>query len=93
MGPQIIHQVAPAIPLGVAPRVTTDIQIDVTVAIDESGRVTGARVTSKSGAAAGLLTLEALKAAQLFRFRPAQENNHAIRSEMLLTFRFSAKTR
>jgi TonB family protein len=92
VGPQIIHQVAPAIPLGVGPKITTDVQIDVTVTIDESGKVIGARVTSRSGAAAGLLTLQALKAAQLFRFRPAQENNRHVRSDMVLTFRFAPKT-
>ena len=91
VGPQIIHKAAPAIPLGVGPKITTAVQIDVTVTIDEDGKVTGARVTSRSGAAAGLLTLEALKAAQLFRFRPAEENNRSVRSEMVLTFRFAPK--
>jgi TonB family protein len=91
VGPQIIHQVAPAIPLGVGPKITTPVQIDVTVTIDESGKVIGARVTSSSGAAAVLLTLEALKAANLFRFRPAQENNRRVRSDMVLTFRFAPK--
>jgi Gram-negative bacterial TonB protein C-terminal len=91
VGPEIIHRVAPAIPLGVGPRITTNIQIDVTVTIDESGKAIGARVTSKSGAAAGLLELEALKAAQLFRFRPAQENNRPVRSDMVLTFRFAPR--
>jgi TonB family protein len=91
VGPQIIHKASPAIPLGVGSRITTAVQIDVTVTIDEDGKVTGARVTSSRGAAAGLLTLEALKAAQLFRFRPAEENNRRVRSEMVLTFRFAPK--
>jgi TonB family protein len=91
VGPQIIHQVAPAIPLGVGQRITANIQIDVTVTINESGKVAGARVSSQSGAGAGLLALEALKAAQLFRFRPARENNRPVRSDMVLTFRFAPK--
>lgn len=89
VGPQITHRVAPAIPLGVRTKISTDVRIDVTVTIDENGKVTGAHVTAQSGAAAGLLALEALKAAHLFRFQPAQENNQHVRSDMVLTFRFA----
>jgi TonB family protein len=69
--------------------IMTDVQIDVAVAIDPNGKVTGARVASTRGTAAGLLTVEALKAAQLFRFQPAQENNRNVPSSMVLTFRFA----
>ena len=90
IGPQAIHEATPAVPRGVAPRITTDVQVNVEVTIDASGRVTGARIASTKGAAAGLLTIEALKAAQLFRFRPALENGLAVPSTMVLTFRFQA---
>jgi hypothetical protein len=89
VAPQVVHQVTPAVPLGVASRIRSDVQIDVMVTVDVQGKVTGARVTSRKGAAAGLLSNEALKAAQLFRFRPAQENNRNVQSDMLLTFRFA----
>ena len=88
IGPQAIHEATPAVPSGVAPRIATDVQVNVEVAIDATGRVTGARIASTKGAAAGLLTIEALKAAQLFRFRPALENGRAVPSTMVLTFRF-----
>jgi hypothetical protein len=88
IGPQIIHQAAPAVPRGVGPKITSDVQLDVEVAIDAKGKVTHARVVSTKGAAAGLLAIEALKAAQLFRFQPAQENGRSIASVMVLTFRF-----
>jgi hypothetical protein len=91
VAPQIVHQVAPAIPLGVGPKITTSIQIDVKVTVDDSGKVVGAHVSSSRGAAAGLLTLEVLKAAQLFRFRPARENDRPVRGEAVLTFRFAPK--
>jgi hypothetical protein len=91
VAPQIVHQVAPAIPLGVGPKITTSIQIDVKVTVDDSGKVIGAHVSSSRGAAAGLLTLEVLKAAQLFRFRPARENDRPVRGEAVLTFRFAPK--
>jgi outer membrane biosynthesis protein TonB len=79
------------VPRGVGPLITTDVQIDVAVVIDAGGKVVSARVASTNGGAAGLLTIEALKAAQLFRFRPAQENSSYVVSSTILTFRF-AKT-
>jgi hypothetical protein len=91
VAPQIVHQVAPAIPLGVGPKITTGIQIDVKVTVDDSGKVVAAHVSSSRGAAAGLLTLEVLKAAQLFRFRPARENDRPVRGEAVLTFRFAPR--
>jgi len=89
IGPQIIHQVSPAVPRGVGPMITTDVQVDVVVGIDAKGKVTGARIASTKGAAARLLTIEVLKAAQLFRFQPARENNRNVASSMVLTFRFA----
>jgi TonB family protein len=89
IGPQAIHQVTPPVPREVGPMITTDVQVDVAVAIDAKGKVTGARIASTKGAAAGLLTIEALKAAQLFRFQPAQEDGRKVTSSMVLTFRFA----
>jgi protein TonB len=88
IGPQVIHEATPAVPRGVGLRITTDAQVNVEVNIDDKGRVTSARVVSTKGAAAALLTIEALKAAQLFRFRPAQQNGHNVSSVMVLTFHF-----
>jgi TonB family protein len=88
-GPQVIHRVAPAVPRGVGPLIATDVLVDVAVTIDNKGKVSGARVASTQGAGAGLLTIEALKAAQLFRFQPAQENGRNVASSMVLTFRFA----
>jgi len=89
-GPRVIHQVTPAVPRDVGPKITTDVQVDVEVTIDAKGKVTAARIVSTKGAAAELLTIEALKAAQLFRFQPAQENGRAIAGVTVLTFRFAS---
>ncbi|HTP30747.1 MAG TPA: TonB family protein [Candidatus Acidoferrales bacterium] len=88
VGPRVIHEVSPSVPRGVGPRMTGDVQVDVEVIVDAAGRVTGARVVSQKGAAASLLTIEALKAAQAFRFRPAQENGRDVSSVTVLTFHF-----
>ena len=92
VGPRIIHQATPAVPRGVRHMITSDVEVDVTVSIDDKGRVTGARLASTRGAAAGLLTIEALKAAQLFRFQPAREHERNVATTMLLTFRFAKTT-
>jgi TonB family protein len=92
VGPHIIHQAVPAIPLGVAANIRGAVQVEVRVAIDADGKVSGARVVSSEGGAAGLLTIEALKAAQLCRFAAAQENGHPVPSSMIVTFRFARKS-
>jgi TonB family protein len=86
---RVIHQVKPAVPRGVGPEITSDVQVDVEVTIDSKGKVTGARVASTKGAAADLLTIEALKAAQLFRFQPAEDDGRAVPAVTILTFRFA----
>jgi hypothetical protein len=88
-GPRVIHSVAPAVPHGVRPKITADVQVDVEVATDAKGTVTAARIVSTRGAAAELLTIEALKAAQLFRFQPSEENGHAVAGVTVLTFHFA----
>ena len=73
--------------------ITSDVQVDVLVAIDIQGKVTSAKIASTKGTAARLLTIEALKAAQLFRFQPARENGHNVASSMVLTFRFAPQAK
>jgi Gram-negative bacterial TonB protein C-terminal len=88
VGPQVIYRVSPAVPLDVRALITDETQIDVTVTIDSGGKAIDAQVTSSRGAAARLVAPEAIKAAKLFRFQPARENERAVQSKMVLTFRF-----
>ena len=69
--------------------ITTDVQVDVAVIIDADGKVISTRVAFTKGAAAGLLTIQALKAAQLFRFQSAREDGKNVVSSTVLTFRFA----
>jgi hypothetical protein len=87
-GPQVISRVNPAVPLDVRALISDETQIDVTVTIDAGGKAIDAQVTSSRGAAARLVAPEAIKAAKLFRFQPARENERAVQSKMVLTFRF-----
>jgi TonB-like protein len=84
--------VGPLIPLEVPaslkPKIQSEVRVDVVVAIDEEGNVTGARVASTKGDKAQLLVTEALRVARQSRFRPAREGEKTVGSQMLLTFLF-----
>lgn len=87
-GPRIIRRVEPAVPSVVRQLFTTEVQVEVTVQIDERGTVTDARIASMKGATSGLLAGSVLNAARRYTFTPAQRNGRAVPGEMLLSFRF-----
>ncbi|HEX5226671.1 MAG TPA: energy transducer TonB [Bryobacteraceae bacterium] len=84
--------VGPLIPIEIPdplkPKIQSEVRVDVIVAIDPEGKVTGAHVASTRGASADLLVTEALRAAKQSRFRPAREGARTVQSRMLLTFLF-----
>ncbi len=91
LAPRVVHQVVPAVPLGIAPRIHTEVELEVSVTLDMDGKVTGAHIIASQGAAAGLLAIEALKAAQLCRFLPAQQDGRPVPGNTVLTFRFAPR--
>jgi len=82
----------PLIPLDVPPqlkrKIQSEVRVNVLVAIDPDGNVTGAHVASTKGDSADLLVEEALRAARESRFRPARAGRRSVESQMLLTFWF-----
>jgi hypothetical protein len=88
--------IGPLIPLEVPAKVKSQVQsevrVDVVVAIDPDGNVTGARVSSTQGESARLLVTEALRAARQSRFRPAREGKKTVPSHMILTFLFKPES-
>lgn len=86
----------PLIPLDVPPqlkrKIQSEVQVDVVVAIDPEGNVTGAHVSSTKGNSADLLVAEALRAARESRFRPARAGRRSVESQMLLTFLFKPES-
>jgi TonB family protein len=88
--------VGPLIPLEIPAKVKSKIQsevrVDVVVAIDQEGNVTGAHITSTKGERARLLETEALRAARQSRFRPAREGEKTVPSQMILTFLFKPES-
>lgn len=91
-----IHPLAPFtgplipldIPPGIQSKIQSEVRVNVLVAIDRKGNVTGAHVASTKGARANLLVGEALRAAKQSRFRPAREGEKTVQSQMVLTFLF-----
>jgi len=76
------------IPAHVKSKIQSEVRVDVLVAIDEEGKVTGAHVSSTKGQSADLLLTEALRAAKESRFRPARQGEKTVASQMILTFLF-----
>jgi TonB family protein len=91
-GSQAIRQIALQIPSDLKAMVESEALVYVTVAIDEKGNVTDARVTLTKGEGADLLVPEALKAARWFRFSPAREGKKLVRSHAALTFVFEPES-
>jgi TonB family protein len=80
------------IPATVKSKIQSEVRVDVVVAIDRAGNVTGARVASTKGESAQLLETEALRAARQSRFRPAREGEKTVPSKMVLTFLFKPES-
>jgi TonB family protein len=80
------------IPAKVKSKIQSEVRVDVVVAIDQEGNVTGAHITSTKGEKARLLETEALRAARQSRFRPAREGEKTVPSEMTLTFLFKPES-
>lgn len=64
-------------------------RVDITVAIDEKGRVLNARLISNQTKVSSALTTAAMNAARAWKFRPAFMNGKAIPSEHTIQFLFN----
>jgi hypothetical protein len=84
IGPLIPLEIPPSI----KPKIQSEVRVNIVVAIDREGNVTGAHVASTKGESANLLVDEALRAAKQSRFQPAHEGAKTVQSQMVLTFLF-----
>ncbi len=89
---QMIRQISLEVPPDFKTMIREQVLINVTVDIDQRGKVIAAEVASTKGEEAVLLTTEALKAARRFRFRPNRRGNKAVASQTVLTFVFDPQT-
>jgi TonB family protein len=88
VGPTIIQQVRPRIPVSIASQVTTEQTVQITADIDAEGMVTNAQLTASKGRTSALLGPAALDAVRRYRFRPASRNGVSIPSQSVISFRF-----
>ena len=86
LGGEVAHQVIPAIPKSASDTITGTIKVSVRVAVDSSGKVTGA--TLKSAGPSRYFAGKALEAARNWEFSPPQVNGQPTASDWLLQFRF-----
>ncbi|MBV9083596.1 MAG: TonB family protein [Acidobacteriaceae bacterium] len=84
VAPRPIRQAMPSVG---GRAIYSPVQIDVSVHIDKTGRVTAAQVSKTTKSDSNLETA-ALAAARDWRFRPAQMRNQAIEADYTIMFRF-----
>jgi len=88
VGPTVIQQVRPRIPVSIASLVTSEQTVQITADIDAEGMVTNAQLTANKGRTSGLLGPPALDAVRQYRFRPASRNGVPVPSQSVISFRF-----
>ena len=88
-GVAMVPQISLEVPADLRAMIKEQVLINVTIGVDQKGRVTTAEVASAKGEEADLLTTEALKAARWFRFRPNRQGNKPVASQTILTFVFT----
>jgi hypothetical protein len=84
--PRPLRQVKPATPSNVRNLISEDVQINVRVEIDATGRVVRAEPVSKGKH--DFLTSLALEAARQWRFSPAREGSQNVSSSAVVGFQF-----
>jgi len=81
---RVVLRVVPKIPPGALHSITGKIHIRVKVNVDETGRVTEARL--KSPGPSKYFAERALEAARGWKFEPARENGHPMASQWMVQF-------
>lgn len=89
-GPRPIRQVNPTVPPGMLAGMRGGAEFGVKVYIDRTGKVTGAQLVSRRGAASAMLADSALNAARMWRFKPALRGGRPVASNTVLNIRVPA---
>ena len=84
-----IREARPAVPANLSNMIASEVQVDVRVEIDATGRVTQARPLASIGPVSAFLVASARAAARLWLFEPARRGSQNVPSEMVLKFRYT----
>jgi hypothetical protein len=87
-----IHESQPNLPARIRATVTSDVEVQVKVQVDESGRVVTIDSVRFAGPASRSLIRATEEAARLWTFAPAMRGDKPVASEAILSFRYNPKT-
>jgi outer membrane biosynthesis protein TonB len=86
--PEVLRRVAPEIPEGIRPRITSPLAIDVKVSIDREGHVTRATAVQHEDGLVDFLGKRAVAAARQWTFSPARRRGKPVESSRTIHFVF-----
>jgi hypothetical protein len=87
-----IHESLPSLPPAVRNTVTSEVEVQIKIQVDDSGRVVRVAPVGPAGPASGAIVRVSEEAARQWRFAPAMRGNQPVASEVVLTFRYTPKT-
>ena len=88
MEPEVVNRVAPEVPEGIRPRITSPQPIDVRVSIDSAGRVTRATPLQHGEGLINYLGGRAVAAARKWTFTPAKQGGKPVAGSRTIHFVF-----
>lgn len=86
--PQPMHEFQPAVSAAVGAEVTSLVEVEIRVHIDNKGAVVKAEALPGTMPASSLLVSAARSAALRWRFAPARRGNRPVASELILKFQY-----
>jgi hypothetical protein len=86
-----IHESLPDLSTAIRATVVSEVEVQVKVQVDESGRVVKVDLVGSTGPVSGSLVSVTQEAALLWRFAPAVRDSQPVASEVVLMFRYIPK--
>ncbi|HET9318706.1 MAG TPA: energy transducer TonB [Bryobacteraceae bacterium] len=86
-----IQESRPNLPLAIRATVISEVEVQIKVLVDESGRLVRIEPLGTTGPASDSLVSVTKEAARQWRFAPAMRGNRPVESEVVLTFRYIPK--
>jgi hypothetical protein len=88
IAPRTLHELRPVLSTAIRATMTSEVELQVKVKIDDAGRVTQADTLTATGPATRRLVDVTEKAARLWKFAPAMRGSESVPCEAVVVFRF-----
>jgi hypothetical protein len=92
IAPRPINESLPNLSRAIRATVTSEVEVQIKIQIDESGRVVRITPLGSTGPASDSIISASAEAARHWSFAPAMRGNQPVASEVVLTFRYTPKT-